>query len=506
MGIDKLGEMVGDGCKAAAATIKDTAEHVVEDVKETAREVVHEVESRARDVVQAVDVVQKNPELEALLASSREVFRVDCDTPSLPLRPPWPKAAAACRSRVPTLPLRSLVAPNAAGDPQGELRLHFNPSAPLSRPPARDFAATYYFHLRVPPARPLAAPKAAGSTQVSRFGFDLLPLSMEQLWVALSRIVESTPLPNPSLNTTTPANTTLSSDWLPFLNDISRATALNVTSLPEPIKHILQDLKPIITPAEITLVNAASYMNIMGVAGILFIRGLSLNLEKETNLSIGTSFARYSCIGHEAVLIQFSAKTRDLKNSNSARYYLFIHLKPLTSPPHSGHLALGLSNVYSRHFWYHNPSNSGTGYTRETMDCISTDNYKRNAETGNDIYWRMWSRTLLAVNIARCVVATQLSRYPELGEYETVVDHTIHLVTSRVALSARTILLQIPHRTSQIQRKSAVYLSFRPMGLSEIQSIVDNILLEFSANPHEKKDEDMELSDLIGPAERNDAI
>ncbi|KIJ48092.1 hypothetical protein M422DRAFT_248263 [Sphaerobolus stellatus SS14] len=96
----------------------------------------------------------------------RGVFRVDCDTPTLPSRSPLPKAAAA--SRVPALPLRSLAVPNAAGDTQGGLRLQFNPSASLSGSPTWDLAATSYVHLPAPPAHPLrllAAPKAAGSTQ-----------------------------------------------------------------------------------------------------------------------------------------------------------------------------------------------------------------------------------------------------------------------------------------------------------------------------------------------------
>ncbi|KIJ48903.1 hypothetical protein M422DRAFT_247273 [Sphaerobolus stellatus SS14] len=98
--------------------------------------------------------------------SPRGVFRVDCDTPTLPSRSPLPKAAAA--SRVPALPLRSLAIPNAAGDTQGGLRLHFDPSASLSRSPTWDLAATSYLPLPAPPAHPLrllAAPKAAGSTQ-----------------------------------------------------------------------------------------------------------------------------------------------------------------------------------------------------------------------------------------------------------------------------------------------------------------------------------------------------
>ena len=43
------------------------------------------------------------------------------------------------------------------------------------------------------------------------------------------------------------------------------------------------------------------------------------------------------------------------------------------------------------------------------------------------------------------------------------------------------------------------------MNLTGIQSIVDNTLLEFSANPDAEENEDIELSDLVGPAERNDA-
>ncbi|KIJ33891.1 hypothetical protein M422DRAFT_52222 [Sphaerobolus stellatus SS14] len=228
---------------------------------------------------------------------------------------------------------------------------------------------------------------------------------LEQLWLVLSRIVGSTSLPNPSLNTTMPSNTTLSSEWLPFLNDTSRATPLNVTSLPEPIKQILQDLKPIRTPAEIILVNVASYMNIMGVAGILFIRALSLSTGKKKLIyPLGLLLLVIAALGM-ALLIQVSAKTRNLKRI-----------------PIVGHFALGLSNVYSRHFWYHNLSNSGTGYTRKTTDCISTDTYKCNTQTGNDLYWRMRSRTLLVLEIAGGVVATQLSRYRELGEYETVMS------------------------------------------------------------------------------------
>lgn len=64
-----------------------------------------------------------------------------------------------------------------------------------------------------------------------------------------------------------PLNNTLSSEWLPLLNDTSRATPLNATPLAQPIKYILQDLQPIITSAEIILVNVTSYMNVMGVAG-----------------------------------------------------------------------------------------------------------------------------------------------------------------------------------------------------------------------------------------------
>jgi hypothetical protein len=52
---------------------------------------------------------------------------------------------------------------------------------------------------------------------------------------------------------------------------------------------------------------------------------------------------------------------------------------------------------------------------------------------------------------------------------------------------------------------SPVYLSSRPVRLSGIRSIVDNTLLECSANPEEEENQDMELSDLVGPAERNDA-
>ncbi|KIJ24389.1 hypothetical protein M422DRAFT_274850 [Sphaerobolus stellatus SS14] len=131
------------------------------------------------------------------------------------------------------------------------------------------------------------------------------------------------------------SNTTLSSEWLPFLNDTSRATSLNVTSLPEPIKHILQDLKPIITPVEIILVNVASYMNFMGVAGILFIQALSLSTGKKKLIyPLGLLLLVIATLGM-TVLIMFSAKTQDLKSIPIAGSLLPFYLLETTHVPSS---------------------------------------------------------------------------------------------------------------------------------------------------------------------------